>query len=91
MSCNYKIWGRHKRKPVKLILGQTYYMRVSYYPQYIKVRLIRPTQKGFNFLNLSTHKCMLKQHLYKSKADNHQDGNLWLWINDFYQLKECNE
>ena len=30
----------------------------------ILCQFIQPTRKGFNFLNLKTHKCILPRHLY---------------------------
>lgn len=80
----------HKRLPYKYKLGQVYKMRVKFSKYYITVKLIRPTPKGFNFLNIDTHKCVLKNHLYKSKHDNHQDG-LWLWTNTLYEIIEYHD
>jgi len=87
---NYYIKEKPKRRPREFILGKYYKIRPASYSYYIITQLIRPTQKGFNFLNIKTHKCVLKNHLYKSKCENHRDG-LWLWINENYIIEEYNE
>lgn len=78
------------RLPQKFKLGQLYKIRSRSYNYYIIVKLIRPTPKGFNFLNINTHKCMLRNHLYKSKCENHQDG-LWLCVNTQYEITEYHD
>jgi hypothetical protein len=83
-----------KRIPIKLDLGKDYFIwwgwnsklrrRVLY-----RCRLIQPTAKGFNFLNLETSKCMLPVHLYPSKHPNHiKDNNTWFWVNSRMGIEE---
>ena len=49
-----------------LELGCLYHV---YYPTKKPVvhKFIKVTKKGYNFLNIETNKCILKQHLYESK------------------------
>jgi len=54
------------RRPRKLYLGQDYIMSWPY-KKYMLCRFIQPTNKGYNFLNLETNKCILPRHLYPSK------------------------
>lgn len=51
-------------------------------------RFIQPTEKGFNFLNLETSKCVLKRHIYPSKKIG--NGNTFNLHNCilFYKLPE---
>ena len=42
----------------------------------LRCRLIQPTEKGYNFLNLDTHKCVLKRHLYPRKNENGLNFNI---------------
>lgn len=49
----------------------SYYKRGRIYP--ITVRFIQTTRKGFNLLNLSTNKCIIRnRHLYAKKW-SHKD------------------
>lgn len=57
---------------VRLELGQEYLVSVWRSPMQI-YRLIQPTEKGFNFLNENTSKCILKRHLYPSKKIGNGD------------------
>lgn len=77
---------RHNRRPVKLKLGVDYMVGWEYNKQE-KCRFIKPTRCGFNFLNLSTNECILKQHLYKSKTENHNKDN-WFWVNENLNLSK---
>jgi len=53
---------RHPVLNIELTLGEEY--MVGFSNTMAKCRLIKTTAKGFNFLNLETNKCVLKQHLY---------------------------
>jgi hypothetical protein len=66
-----------KRIPRKLKLGQDYI--IYYYTNKKICKFIQPKRCDFNFLNLKTHKCELKQHLYPSKCKNHSSGD-WYYI-----------
>ena len=57
---------------VKLELGQEYLVSVWQSPMQI-YKLIQPTEKGFNFLNERTSKCILKRHLYPYKKIGNGD------------------
>jgi len=51
----------------KLELGKYYILSVQLQNNWIlesKLRFIKVTQKGFNFLNEETHKCVFKNHFY---------------------------
>lgn len=70
----------------ELILGETY--MVGWSPDSMKeYKLIQPTKKGFNFLNLKTSKCLLKQHFYakgfmiKPLPKNTQEYRFVIWVN----------
>jgi hypothetical protein len=52
-------------RPHNLVLGEDYIVWYGQKPELCK--FIQPTEKGFNFLNLDTSKCILKRHLYPSK------------------------
>ena len=52
---------RHPVLNIELTLGEEYMVG---YNKMCRCRLIKTTAKGFNFLNLETNKCILKQHLY---------------------------
>ena len=55
-----------RRKPshseIELELGKDYL--VGWGDKLNKCRLIQPSPKGFNFLNLETNRCILTQHFY---------------------------
>lgn len=36
-------------------------------------KFIKVTEKGYNFLDVRTNTCILKQHLYRSKKPYHQE------------------
>jgi hypothetical protein len=59
-----------KRRPKKLKLGKHYVIWFGYKNK-MMCKFIQPTKCGFNFLNLDTNKCILRQHLYPSKCENH--------------------
>lgn len=62
-------------KPFKLKLGQDYEIGTR------KVRLIKSTKKGYNFLSHKTNKCMMQSHVYPSKESNHTKNNeTWFWL-----------
>lgn len=77
-----------KRKPIRLILGKHYIVYYDYRHKMV-CKFIQPTKCGFNLLNLETNKCILKQHLYPSKCDNHSSGE-WFWVNDKIKIEICN-
>lgn len=74
-----------KRTPKKLSLGEHYIIYFDYRKKMV-CKFIQVTDKGFNFLNLKTNKCILKHHLYKSKCDNHLKDD-WFWINDKLKIE----
>ena len=49
------------------------------YKMKMECKFIQPTRCGFNFLNLKTNKCILKQHLYPSKKHT---PNKYFWVNN---------
>lgn len=77
---------RTKRIPRKFEIGKNY--RFSYgYGRNYKCKFIQVTPRGYNFLNLETNRCMLRQHLYLSKCENHLSEE-WFWINSNFLIKE---
>lgn len=68
-----------KRRPQKVELGK-YYV-VSFFRRLMVVRFIQPTQKGYNFLNVDTAKCILRHHLYPQK-----DTTNTFWIGDYLNI-----
>ena len=75
-----------RRIPRKLKLGEYYSLKWDKWSsdkKYYQVRFIQPTEKGYNFLDLQTAKCLLKHHLYPSKHPEHTKKNeTWFWINE---------
>lgn len=54
----------------QLILGKEYDVAVKlpwFYTLKSKCKFIRVTKKGYNMLNIETHKCIFKRHLYPNK------------------------
>lgn len=79
---------KYKRRPQQLILGEKYYFKFNHGGG-VLCKFIRPTPKGYNFLNIETSKCILKQHLYPSKCENHKDGNFF-WISEYHRIIKLN-
>lgn len=74
------------RKPIKLKLGNDYVVWFGYKDNdKLRCKFIQVTKCGFNFLNLETNKCILKQHLYPSKCSNHKSGD-WFWVNKYFNI-----
>lgn len=78
------------RHPKKLILGAEYRICFWYHSaEIIIAKFIQPTEKGFNFLNLDTNKCILKHHLYPSKYLNRiKNDENWFFVSDFLIIKD---
>ena len=69
-------------KAVNLELGTDYLVWTVETNKKRVVRLIKPTKKGYNLLNIATSKCMLKYHMYPSKYDVHtRNGETWFFVN----------
>ncbi len=47
----------------KFTLGEVYYLQFRRHKP-MRCEFIQVTQFGYNFLNLDTHRCVLKRHLY---------------------------
>ena len=75
-----------KRRPRKLKLGNEYYLKFKW-GNGVKCKFIQPTKRGFNFLNIETNKCVLRQHLYQSKCENHL-SETWFFINETITIYE---
>ena len=91
-----KVWKPHMysykntiRRPVRLNLGSEYTIRFGHGNSVVG-RLIMPTKCGFNFLNETTNKCIMKNHLYKSKRENHLSED-WFFINTYFTINEVNK
>lgn len=67
---------KYKRRPRRLILGEEYYVKFNR-GNTVLCKFIKPTAKGYNFLNIETSKCIFKRHVYPSKCENHKDGNFF--------------
>lgn len=79
-------------KPVKLKLGYDY-LAWTNPNRLITVRLIMPTKKGYNLLNIAKSKCVFKHHVYPLKYDEFtKDNETWFHVPKhlfFKELKEC--
>ena len=62
-----------RRRPVKLDLGSEY--SIWYWGRILEVKFIKVTEKGYNLLNISTSKCILRRHLYPQKD---KENTYWL-------------
>lgn len=59
-----------QRTPRNLILGEVYTV-MMWGRKLTTCQFIQPTEKGYNFLDLETSKCILKHHIYPwKKASN---------------------
>lgn len=58
----------------KLELGEEYNISV-FLGKIHKVKLIKVTKCGYNFLDQNTNKCIFPKHLYLSKWDKHEGEN----------------
>lgn len=76
------------RKPRQLKLGEDYFIGYGN-NKLFPCKFIKPTKCGFNFLNIKTNKCILKQHLYPSKCDNHKSGD-WFWLDERFIVSKIN-
>lgn len=50
----------------------------------MRVKFIQVTRMGYNFVNLETNKCILKQHLYQSKKEEYFNQMVFFvnhWLN----------
>ena len=74
-----------ERRPEKLKLGKHYIVSWGWKNKMV-CKFIQPTKCGFNFLNLETNKCILKNHVYPSKCENHQSGD-WYWFNKLLKIE----
>ena len=75
------------RKPRSLKLGQHY--QVSWYTtaKQREVIFMQPTEKGYNFYDILTFKCLLKHHLYPDKKNNSKvAGEQIFWINEHFLI-----
>ena len=55
---------RHRMKRAKLVLGELYLIRRFIIRPHVLVKFIKATPKGFNFLDVSTSKCVIRGHMY---------------------------
>jgi hypothetical protein len=63
----------------KLELGQTVYIKRSY-NRIDEFKFIQTTRKGFNFLSMSTHKCLSRNHFYDTRYSNKKLPNQSYYI-----------
>ncbi|MFT6125773.1 MAG: hypothetical protein ACJAVA_000214 [Flavobacteriaceae bacterium] len=75
-----------KRRPRRLDLGIHYIVKFQW-GNTMLCKFIQPTKCGFNFLNIKTNKCILRQHLYPSKCENHI-GEDWFFVNETFEIKK---
>lgn len=70
-----------RRVRKSLILGDGFIFTYrGFYPR--EVILIQPTEKGYNFLDVNTNKCVLKRHLYPDKNTLEKENSLLFWLNE---------
>ena len=55
-------------------------------------KLIQPTEKGYNFLDIETNKCLLKHHLYPYRKWNTEQKELekiyTFFVNDLLTIQQ---
>jgi exoribonuclease II len=80
---------------VQLELGCEYDIRFHYcQKESIHCRFIKTTRQGFNFLNLSKHKCIFPKHFYRKKDKHGNKIMVFLVSNNVFidkhkPKKEC--
>lgn len=67
------------RYPHKIEHGAYYLITIFGRP--MRVQFIQPTERGFNFLNLNTAKCVLKRHVYLQKGTKNT-----FWLGNYCQI-----
>jgi hypothetical protein len=69
---------------MKLELGKQYKVTIKLNNGFVlrnELRFIKVTQKGYNFLNEKTNKCVFKQHFYPiSKYSKNYKGEMTFFI-----------
>jgi hypothetical protein len=80
MTMTKQLFKFHKI-PRILELGSKYTIQWNSSNKLIDVIFIKVTKLGYNFLDLKTNKCLLKQHIYISKCPNHVGKDLWFFTN----------
>ncbi len=64
-------------------LGELFLYKPHYKTQHI-VKFIKVTPKGFNFLDIETHKCILLKHCYDPSWSGKKIPNnikqFWVWV-----------
>jgi len=80
------------RTPYNLTLGRTYVLgnRTKKAKQ-IRAAFIQTSPKGFNFLDLSTNKCVFKQPLYRSGFKPYEQENVFFIISSIVLYAETEE
>ena len=76
---------------VDLELGQKYDVYwINSRRKVKRCKFIQTTEHGYNLLNLDTHKCILKSHLYIAKKlqVDAKKNSLWFWVNSSLIIKE---
>ena len=75
-----------------LELGKTYNISVKLKNNFIietKLKFIKVTSKGYNFLNEETNKCVFKSHFYPIKeSSKFYKGPMSFWIYNEIRIKE---
>lgn len=66
----------------ELELGK-HYISTFYRNKSIIVKFIKVTKCGYNFLNINTNECILKQHLYPIK---HDKNNRTFYLNKNFRI-----
>jgi len=75
----------------KFELGCNYRVQFGYREdRFVICKLIKVTKTGYNFLNIETNKCIMKQHLYPTKMRNHITGDQFC-INAWYRITKVDE
>lgn len=80
-----------------LTLGESYWIRTNPNRKLCLVKFIKVTGKGFNFLDESTSRCILKNHLYVKgmagktipKRDTTFRVGLPPWISEIKDFQKC--
>lgn len=66
----FPAYSYHKSEIIRNLEFRTFELGRNYSYHNRIVKFIKVTEKGFNFLDIETSKCILKRHLYSKKYSN---------------------
>jgi hypothetical protein len=76
--------------PYKLEVGKTYILALGrkHTRNVVRVKFIKVTQKGYNFLNVLNSTCLLKTPIYASKQEHHEAEKVFYLITSIVLYKD---